>query len=346
MKRELITFLEMLCRTRPVILFLEDVHWSDVSTVDLLGYIGTRLESMQLLIVATYRPTELLLNDHVFQRVKLELQGRGRCHELSLELLTREDIDQYLALEFPAHRFPVEFADLVHTRTEGSPLFMVELLRFFRDRQVVVMKGEQWELVESVASIEKEIPESVRSMVRKKIDQLTDDDRRLLTAASVQGHEFSAVVVARSLELDEVDVEERLEYLDQVHALVRRVCEQEFPDNTLTLRYTFVHALYQESLHGALPPARRAQVSALVARALVGLYGEQTAPIASELSLLFEAARDFGPASDYFLQAARNAAAIYANQEAVDLARKAIANAKKFRGRQRDERPSQIVDKE
>ena len=54
---------------------------------------------MRLLIVATYRPTELLLSDHVFARVKLELQGRGRCHELSLDLLTRGNIEKYLALE-------------------------------------------------------------------------------------------------------------------------------------------------------------------------------------------------------------------------------------------------------
>ena len=141
MKRELIAFFEELCRTRPVVLFLEDVHWADLSTVDLLAYIGTKLESMRLLIVATYRPTELLLNDHVFARVKLELQGRGRCHVLSPDLLTRGDIEKYVALEFPGHRFPVEFADLIHARTGGSPLFMVDLVRLFRDQGVVAQKG-------------------------------------------------------------------------------------------------------------------------------------------------------------------------------------------------------------
>ena len=338
MKREMIAFLEELCRTRPVVLFLEDVHWADVSTVDLLAYIGTKLKSTRMLIVATYRPTELLLSDHVFARVKRELQGRGWCHELSLDFLTHRDIEKYLALEFPGHRFPVELADLIHARTEGSPLFMVDLLRFLRDRRVVVQQGGQWTLVESVAEIEDDIPESVRSMVQTKIHQIANDDRRLLTAASVQGHEFEAVVVARALGLDEAEVEERLECLDRVHALVRPVCEQEFPDHTLTLRYTFVHALYQNTLYGALSPARRAQASAAVADALLGLYGEQAATIASELALLFEAARDFGPASDHFSLAARNAAAIYANQEAVELTRKAIANAERLRGRQRHER--------
>ena len=71
---------------------------------------------------------------------------------------------------------------------------MVDLLRFLRDRRVVAQRGGRWELVEPVAEIKDEIPKSVRSMVQKKIDQLAADDRRLLTAASVQGHEFEAVV--------------------------------------------------------------------------------------------------------------------------------------------------------
>ena len=171
-------------------------------------------------------------------------------------------------------------------------------------------------------------------MVQKKIDQISDDDRRLLTAASVQGHEFEAVVVARALVLDEVEVEERLERLDRVHALVRPVGEHEFPDHTLTVRYAFVHSLYQNSLYGALSPARRVQTSESIAETLLKLYGERAATISSELALLFEASRDFARASDHFAIAARNAAALHANQEAVELTRKAIANAERLEGSQ------------
>lgn len=337
MKREMIAFLEELCSTRPTVLFLEDIHWADASSADLLAYIGTKLDTMPLLIVATYRPTELLLGDHVFARVKLELQARGRCREISLDFLTRKDVDKYLALEFPDHRFPVEFSDFIYKRTEGSPLFIIDLLRFLRDQRAIVQEQDRWELVKSVAEIEDQVPESVRSMVQKKIDRLTAGDRRLLTTASIQGHVFEAGVVARSLELDEAEVEERLDVLDRVYTLVRPLCEHEFPDNTLTVRYTFVHALYQNSLYATLTPARRARASAAVAAALVEFHGEQKTAIASELALLFEAARDFAQASDQFKIAARNAAALYAVQEAVELTQKAIANAERLQGEQSHE---------
>jgi predicted ATPase len=119
-------------------------------------------------------------------------------------------------------------------------------------------------------------------------------------------------------------VEDRLDELDRVHAFVRMVREQEFPDRTLTLRYRFVHVFYQNALYASLGPTRRASLSAAVAHALLGYYGEKSGDVAAELALLLEAARDFSRAADYFLVAARNAVRVFANQEAVVLARRGV----------------------
>ena len=324
LKRELGAFLQEVSRLRPLLLFFDDLHWADASTVDLLAYLGGKCAGMRALLVLTYRPTDLVLGKHPFGPVKLDLQARGVCRELALEFLTRPDLDRYLALEFPEHCFPEEFAALVHARTEGSPLFMADLLRYLRDRQVLTLEQGRWTLRESVPDLQRDLPESVRGMIQRKIDQLGEDDRRLLVAASVQGYEFDSAVVARVLERDAAEVEERLDELDRVHAFVRLVREQEFPDRTLTLRYRFVHVLYQNALYASLRPTRRASLSAAVAQALLGYYGEKSADVAAELALLLEAARDFARAADYFLVAARNAARVFANQEAVVLARRGI----------------------
>jgi predicted ATPase len=275
-------------------------------------------------LVLTYRPTDLVLGKHPFGPVKLDLQARGVCRELALEFLNRGDLDRYLALEFPEHGFPEEFAALIHARTEGSPLFMVDLLRYLRDRQVLTQEQGRWTLGQSVPDLRRDLPESVRGMIQRKIDQLGEDDRRLLVAASVQGYEFDSAIVARVLERDAAEVEDRLDELNRVHAFVRMVREQEFPDRTLTLRYRFVHVLYQNALYTSLGPTRRASLSAAVAQALLGYYGEKSGDVAAELALLLEAARDFSRAADYFLVAARNAVRVFANQEAVVLARRGV----------------------
>ena len=321
LKRELVAFLQEVSHLRPLLLFFDDLHWADASTVDLLAYLGGKCAGMRALLVLTYRPTDLAVGKHPFGPVKLDLQARGVCREVALEFLTRPDLDRYLALEFPEHRFPEEFAALVHARTEGSPLFMADLLRYLRDRQVLTQEEGRWTLGQSVPDLRRDLPESVRGMIQRKIDQLGEDDRRLLVAASVQGYEFDSAVVARVLERDAAEVEDRLDELDRVHAFVRAVREQEFPDRTLTLRYRFVHVLYQNALYASLRPTRRASLSATVAQALLGYYGEKSEDVAAELALLLEAARDFSRAADYFLAAARNAARVFANQEAVVLAR-------------------------
>jgi hypothetical protein len=338
LKRELAAFLQEVARRQPLVVFLDDLHWTDASTVDVLAYVGGKCREMRLLLIVSYRPSDLLLSKHPFLRVKLELQGRGACREISVAFLSRSDIERYLALEFPGHEFPAEFAAAVHARTEGNPLFMVDLLRYLRERGMIAEKEGRWALAQSVADIQQGLPESVRSMIERKIDQLGEADRRSLLAASVQGYEFDAAVVAKALGLEAADVEEQLEGLERVHALVRCLAEREYPDATLTLRYRFEHVLYQNALYALLAPARKASLSIAVAEALLGYHGEQSAAVASELALLFEAGRDFARAADSFVVAAQNAARVYANQEAVALLGRALASAEKLRGPARQSR--------
>jgi len=84
MKRELAAFFQEVSRLQPLVLFLDDVHWADASTVDLLAYLGTRCAGVRFLALITYRPTELLLNKHPFVAVQLELQRHGVCREVPL----------------------------------------------------------------------------------------------------------------------------------------------------------------------------------------------------------------------------------------------------------------------
>jgi hypothetical protein len=221
MKREFSALLQEMCRIRPLVLFLDDLHWADVSTIDLLAYVAGKLQSMRLLVVVTFRSSEMLLSKHPFLRVKPDLQARGVCREIPLEFLRGCDIETYLALEFPQHCFPPDFFALIHSTTEGNPLFMVHLLRYLRDRGVIAEEQGRWTLAQALPDVRQALPESIRGMIQKKIDQLSDEDRRLLVAASVQGYEFDSAVVSKVLTIDAADVEDRLELLDRIHSFVR-----------------------------------------------------------------------------------------------------------------------------
>ncbi len=330
MKRELAAFLQAVAQPQPLVIFFDDLHWADVSTIDLLSFLAGKFVAMRVLIVTTYRPSDMLLAKHPFLQIKPDLQARGLCKELLLEFLNAAEIAEYLALEFPGHNFPSEFPALIHAKTEGSPLFMADLVRYLRDRSVIANTSGAWKLEQTLPDIERELPESVRGMIERKIAQLSEDDQKLLTCASVQGFEFDSAVVAQVLNLEADEVEERLEKLERVFAFVKLTSEAEFPNGTLTLKYRFVHVLYQNALYAGLRATRKATLSRDVALALEACYGARSASVANELALLWEAARDYGRAGDSFLQAARNAAQINAHREAVQLAERGLEALRKL----------------
>jgi tetratricopeptide (TPR) repeat protein len=256
-----------------------------------------------------------------FAAIQLELERHGVCRELPLAFLTKSDVEKYLALLFPEHRFPADFAVGLHSKTEGNPLFLAELLRHLCDRGVIALRDGSWLLAQAIPDFQKDLPVSLKSLIRSQIGRLDEADRRLLSVGSIQGYQFDAAVAAEVLARSPADVEERLEVLDRVHGLLCLVREQEFPDGTLTLRYRFVHVLYQNSLYAAVPPARRAEWSSAVAKALLAHHGSENAVIASEAALLFEKARDWARAAECFELAARNPLRLHAHRETAVLAR-------------------------
>ncbi len=324
MKREFLAFVTEMGRRLPLVFFFDDLHWADASTVDLLGWMGRRSAGLRLLVVTTYRPAEMRSGKNPFAAVQLELQRYGVCRELPLAFLTHGDVESYLALAFPDHRFPTDFAVRIHETTEGNPLFLAELVHHLCDRGVIANEDGRWTLAQAVPDFQNELPVSVRSLIRSQLGQLDETDLRLLSVGSIQGYEFDAAVAAGVLAQSAADVEERLELLDRVHGLVRLVREQELPDGTLTLRYRFVHVLYQNCLYTAVRPSRRAEWSAAVAQALLTHHGSQNAVVASEAALLFEKARDWAQAAECFYLAARNPLRQHAHREAAVLARRGL----------------------
>ncbi|MFL6417424.1 MAG: ATP-binding protein [Bryobacteraceae bacterium] len=319
-------------------MFIDDVHWADVSTVDLLSYVIPHCGSLPVLVVATYRPSDMMLANHPFLEAKLELQTRGLCTELALGSLQREDIENYIDSEFPGNEFPAEFAAAVARRTEGSPLFLADLLRDLRGANLISNEPGAWVLGRPVAEIEGTLPDSVRGMIARKIGRLSESHRRLLEPASIQGLQFDSAVLVEVLQLSAGEIEDSLQLLEERHRVIRFIDQRDFPDSTLTLRYAFSHALYQETLYSGIRPTRRATLSAATATVLLQRYGQSSGDIAAQVAQLFEGSREWERASKWFCVAAARAAGLSAYREAAELSRRAVATANKLDGTTRDER--------
>jgi predicted ATPase len=324
LKFEICALLEELGRLHPVVLWFDDMHWADPSTTDLLGYVARRLNGMRVMIIATCRQSALALARHPFLPLTQELVGHGECRVMVPARLDDTAVERYVAAQFPEHTFPEGFANVIARRTEGNPLFMADLLRDLRQRQVLRQQNGTWTLVGELTALERAFPESVRSLIQRKMDALEDADRRLLGAAAVQGVDFDSAVLSSVLQLDEETVENAFDRLEREHALVQFIEEAESAKRQLTLRYRFAHHVYHQAFAESVRATRRVALSRAIAERLVA-RACGLCDCAADIAILFEAARDNLHAAEYFNKAALGAAKLYAHEETARLAQRGLA---------------------
>jgi predicted ATPase len=299
MLRELVDALEVLTSDHPLVLVLEDLHWSDLSTLELLAYLARRQEQTRFMVIGTYRPADLP-RAHPLPKLTHELHVRGLCQTLPLQPLKREDVATYVATRFPGTADVEAFAAVIHRRTEGNALFMVTTVQAFISQGLMVEKAGRWELQVGVDALP--VPESVRQVIAQQLERLGGEERQVLEAASVEGVECTAAAITAAVGRDTIAIEECCTDLIRGHFLCARGIS-EWPDGTETARFGFVHALYQEVLYEHVLPAKRTQFHRRIGERLAHGYGERTREIAAELALHFARGRDYPRALQYCHQA-------------------------------------------
>src|SRR5215831_15462643 len=324
MLRELAQALEVLTADAPLVLVLEDLQWSDRSTVDLLAYLAQRREPAPLLVLGTYRPVDLVLHAHPLHGLVQELGGRGLVRELSLELLLAEDVAAYLAGRLGGPVAPALVA-CVHERTDGHPLFLVTIVEHLVQQRLLVRSAGQWTLRAGGEASVAELPEEVRQLLLRRLATLPAAARQVLEVASVVGPAFAAAAVAAGTQDPVEAVDAVCDGLVTEHRVLEDTGVTVWPDGTRGGTYRFHHALSQQVLYEALGPTRRAQLHRQVGARLEGGYGAQAGAIAAQLALHFERGGEVARAVPYLQQVADTATRRQAYPEAIAALTKGLA---------------------
>lgn len=308
MLRELADALAAICDDHVVVLVLEDLHWSDGATLDVLELLARRTEPARLLILGTHRPAGPKDPGGGASRLaemRAELHLHGLCADLSLEGLAPDEVTAYLSDRFPETRALDRLSAFVFERSEGNPLFMVS----YADElaQSGALAGESGVELESLG-----IPFGLREMVEHQIEQLSPEERRALDGASVAGVDFDVEVTATAFEELCPELDEHVGRIERERGLLR-------PDRPGRLR--FAHALYQEVLYERLPIRRKKQMHLELGLALERYGGAGTRPLAAELSMHFERGGDVVRHVRYGLLAADAAIQRSAHHEAAEILR-------------------------
>jgi predicted ATPase/DNA-binding winged helix-turn-helix (wHTH) protein len=330
MLREMSEALEVLTADLPLVLILEDLHWSDYLTLDLISYLARQRHPAHLMLVGTYRTADLLASGHPLRAVKQELLAKQQCEELELEYLSQDDVADYLSIRFPRNRFPEGLVRLIHRRTDGNPLFMVNTVDYLVAGEFVAWDGQNWSLIADFENIKVGVPDGIKQMIDKQVNHLDQEERLTLQAASVAGPEFSMLAVVAGLGEDRVAVEARCRELARRHQFIQDRGVQELPNGEAVSRYGFIHGLYQNVLYEGLPPSRRVELHRRIGEEGETVYGERAREIAAELAMHFERGSSYRRSARYLKEAAVNAIRRFAYSEAVGLARRGLELLRKL----------------
>src|SRR5215831_7656122 len=314
MIRELTEALERLTADTPLVVVLEDLHWSDLSTVECLAALAQRQEPARLLVLGTYRPVEMVLRAHPLRGLVQELVGRGQAVDLRLEFLPAEDVAAYVAGRLGG---PVAaaLAAFVHARTDGNALFMVNMVEHLVQQGLVRRQAGQWTLRDGAAV--DGLPAGLRQMLLRRIEALAPAVRRVLETASVVGEVFAVPAVAAGLQEGVAEVEAICDVLAAQEHMIADSGLSVWPDGTRGGSYRFRHGLYQQVLYEQVGATRRAQLHGRIGARLAAGYGAQAGDIAAALALHAERGGEPLQAVHYLQQAGEQAARRNADHEAV-----------------------------
>lgn len=293
------TFLRNVASSRPLVIFLDDLHWADKPSLLMLEFLSRQISDSKILVLATYRDVELG-RQHPLSLTLAAIIREPNARRILLRGLSESDIARYIRLTAGIEH-PQQLSKAIFTETEGNPFFVSETVKLLAtEKQLEADPRGSWSLT---------IPQGVKEVIGRRLDQLSDGCNEALTIASAIGREFDVAMIEM---LSTHPAEELLEAMDE--AVSARVIAP-----ISGTRYRFAHALIRETLYEELSTAKRLRLHKAAAQALESLSGEDPERYLSELAYHFFEAAALGEvtkAVDYSRRAGEKAMRLLAFEEA------------------------------
>ena len=313
MLREMLEAVDAIASAAPLLLVIEDLHWADDSTLDLLGALLRRRDPAPLLVLGTYRPVGPEGEPAVAALVN-DLSVRGLCAELTVPRLSPEAVATYLEARFPAAPLPDDLAAVLAQRTGGNPLFMRNLLDHWLADGTLAEQGGAVRLTRPRETLEAGVPPTLRAHIRDQLDRLPPEDAEVLprraspaaTSPPTRSPPRSTATARRSR--------------PAAPRIARRTPLIEGRNGG----HAFPHDLHREVLYELLPADARARLHARVGAHLADAYGPAAPDMAAELGFHFLAGRDPERAVRFLRIAAERAFGRNAHAEGIRHLRSAL----------------------
>lgn len=315
---EFCDFLEVVAERQPVLIWIDDLHWADHASLDLLSAIARRRTFARSMVVGTWRTDEIAASRSPLKALVDDLLLHKACRAFHLTALSREETAAYLRAD--DSDAGSAFADLLWQRSGGNPLFLEAILEHLDATQRVSRLHGRWHSVVSPEALRIDIPPSIAELVEARIAKLDDESRRVLEAASAIGEVFDAIVPAAAAHLSTHRFEEVCESLSRAGTFIVRIDGETSNERPVARRYRFGHALYRDAFLNRQGPLRLAHSHALIGREMErSTSGEAAGGGHAAFALVdqFVRAREWAKGIEYLQSAVQTAKRRFAHRDAL-----------------------------
>jgi oligopeptide transport system substrate-binding protein len=322
-----------------LVIFLDDLHWADQSTLDLLHYLVRHVEGASIWFVGTYRPEELSLS-HPLTRLRQGLSRDHRVKRLTLEPLSGESV-RALARSLVGERDEASLGDFLYRESEGNPFVLVETVNDLQERGALAAEEIHLRYAENTPDdrhlswsgppTHETLPTGVQDVILQRVGRLSEQAQRLLTLAAIVGQSFSIALLSAAAEQDADTIEKSLnEWLPR--RLVQPCAHSaiQIPISNLNplgsgFQYDFSHNKIRAVVYHATGLDHRRRLHRRVGEALEQIFSDRIDEHLGSLAYHWEQAQEPERATAYLLRAGDQARLLYAYEEAVDYYRRALA---------------------
>jgi hypothetical protein len=300
--REYAGALKKVADKTPVLMFIDDLHWSDAASIRLLSHLARAVRNMRVLVIGAYRPSDIAVEEHLLREAIGEIMRYDKDAQVLLAPLSEQGIRQLVEKLYPGNKFGDKLTPYLTASTSGAPLFVVESLRLMQERGEIAKDAAdgRWMLTRDLN--EGDMPSNVEAIINKRLERLPEDLQELLALAAVQGTQFDAAVLAYVLEQDEIEIMKLLEPAEYTHSVIEYAGDVDLGED-VTVRYRFTSNLFQRELLGQLRGKRRLMAFRKTAEGLDRLWPDDSEDLAPKLANLYEQGKVYDASARFHITA-------------------------------------------
>jgi len=298
-------FVTNVTKEAPLLVVLDDLQWTDQSSLLLLHYLARSVYRESLLLFGAYRDTDID-EMHPLSPILTELNRERLLRSVQLKRMSFDDVSEMIKRILEQDDVPKEFCELVFEKTRGNPFFVEEVIKSLKEEEVIYREGDKWVLQE-ISRIE--FPKTVKSVIKARISRLDSECQNALTLASFVGNDFTFEALCGVTGFEEDKSLEMMEKILKTGLVKERVIRGEDV-------YSFADVIVRDVVHEEVSHLRHKKLHGAVGGALEKVYAKKLDEHLGELAYHFLEGGDKDKALNYFLRAGEKARSVYAFDEA------------------------------